>query len=80
MLWLVFIIKKKPFNKAYLNYQELLNELSLLVVIYICFAFTEINRYSETKYEFGWLMVFLVLANVFCNTLMLWIETIVDII
>lgn len=57
LCYLIFLIKHMPMNKKYLNYLEIMNECTLMIVFYECMAFTEFVSEAVTRYNIGWSFV-----------------------
>lgn len=63
---LIYAVHTQPFDKKIMNYQEILNELSVLLASYSFYAYKEIMIYQE-RYFFGWVTIIIIALNVAMN-------------
>ena len=63
----VYIITVRPFKKAIHNNMEIFNEVCIMLACYFLLAFSEWVNDGYLKYTLGWMMVILVLFNIFVN-------------
>jgi len=69
MSWgmIMYLIKYRPFQIEKLNKLEIFNEMTILLCNYTLIAFSDISTDGGVKFDFGWWMLALVLANVSTN-------------
>lgn len=64
----VFLVNVKPFETRFQNRTELFNECIILLLSYICWAYSDYLEDAELKFQLGWLycciMLFSILVNV----------------
>ena len=68
-LWRVF-----PFENTFLNRQEIINECTVLCASYPLLTFTSFLRDEDRRIEFGWVVVAIILFNLFFNIAVLVVQ------
>lgn len=56
-----------PYKQSIQNYQEVLNEITVIVASYHLFCFTEWIYDFERRFELGWSLICTIVLNVFVN-------------
>lgn len=56
-----------PYKQTIQNYQEVINEVTVLISAYHLFCFTEWIYDFERRFELGWSLIFTILLNVLVN-------------
>ncbi len=54
-----------------LNFIEVINELTFLACLYLCFLFTELSEDYDLQYRYGTVLIYLILSNIGVNVLFL---------
>ena len=57
----------KPFSEGFMNLQERVNEITVLLAAYPLFVFTDWVSDDDRKMEAGWYLVSSILLNIFFN-------------
>jgi len=57
-----------PFETLLLNVTEIVNEVTVLLVAYHLFCFSDFVTSPDDEVKVGWSLIFLILANILFNT------------
>ena len=57
-----------PFETLLLNLTEIINEVTVLLVAYHLFCFSDFVTSPDDEVKVGWSLIFLILANILFNT------------
>jgi len=63
----LYIFKSNPFKAVYMNRLELLNELTICLLSYLVFSFTDYQWNSQAKINTGWVYCAIILVNFLGN-------------
>jgi len=69
----------RPYDAFKINFQEMINEISILIVACLLFGLTDALKDFETKYKVGWAIIYVILANLVVNIIILVAEMIIGI-
>ena len=64
----------RPFEQAKMNFQETVNEFTILTVACLFFSFCDLVPDYDTKDRIGWAVIFVILGNILFNLVVMVIE------
>ena len=67
LLMLLFIIDVNPLNQPFLNRIEIFNEVTLLILSYFLFFFSDFVPNVYMRYALGWAFIFIAVLNIAVN-------------
>jgi hypothetical protein len=67
LLKLLFFTDVNPLNQPFLNKIEIFNEITLLVLSYFLFFFTDFVPSVHMRYALGWAFIFIAVLNIAVN-------------
>ena len=67
LMMLLFFIDVNPLNQPFLNRIEIFNEITLLVLSYFLFFFTDFVPSVYMRYALGWAFIFITVFNITVN-------------
>ncbi len=67
LLMLLFFTDVNPMNQPFLNKMEIFNELTLLILSYFLFFFTDFVPSVYMRYTLGWAFIFITVLNIAVN-------------
>jgi hypothetical protein len=74
----MYIVYSSPFETKIANCMEVMNEIFILLSGYMLLFFTDIIPDVDLTYNFGWVMIALILLNLAINTLIIIVMTFFD--
>ncbi len=75
---MIYLGSVKPFDKPYMNYLEIFNEATILVVSYHLLIFSDYVPSTLIKYYFGYSIIAITSLNLFVNMLIIIYFTIIS--
>jgi hypothetical protein len=67
---IIFLVTNKPFKSNLGNFIEIFNEITLLLLLIICYLFTDFFEPLEMRETLGWLFIGIICFNTFVNLLL----------
>ena len=75
LLLIMFFYGVRPMDTNFLNLMELFNETCFLVASYFMFLFTSYVEDPAIRYSIGWLLIGVVVINIFANWMAIFYKT-----
>ncbi|CDW84828.1 UNKNOWN [Stylonychia lemnae] len=69
-----YLVIVRPYLEKKTNFQEIVNEITILTVACLLFGLTDAVKDFQTKNKIGWIIIYIILANILFNLILVfWI-------
>ena len=68
----------RPFTNRSMNYLDIVNESTIMIVAYATIPYSDYLLDPYFKYDIGWVVIFVFLANLACNISFIFASTLVN--
>jgi hypothetical protein len=70
----IYVLLVKPMGTNQRNFVEIVNEITLIMIVTLMFTMTEYVPSSSTKYLNGWVIIYMMILQVCFNTVFLLVD------